>query len=91
MPVSWCEPAANPQFVNPASTRRSQWSRLLTPFYRLAERIPSKRESALRLGLATIDQMIASLVHAVEHPVRGIEIIDAPVFAGVSDTRSQVR
>lgn len=54
------------------------WPRLLIPFYWLAERIPSKRESALRLGLVTIDQMIASLVHAVEHPVEGTEIIDVP-------------
>jgi uncharacterized protein YbjT (DUF2867 family) len=55
-----------------------QWPRLLIPFYWLAERIPSKRESALRLGLVTIDQMIASLVRAVEHPVQGIEIVDVP-------------
>ncbi len=55
-----------------------QWPRRLIPFYWLAERNPSKRESALRLGLVTIDQMIASLVHAVEHPARGIEIVDVP-------------
>lgn len=55
-----------------------QWPRVLIPFYWLAERIPSKREGALRLGLVTIDQMIAALAHAVEHPARGIEIVEVP-------------
>lgn len=55
-----------------------QWPRLMIPFYWLAERIPSKRESALRLGMVMIDKMIASLVDAAEHPVQGIEIVDVP-------------
>lgn len=63
-----------------------QWPRLLIPFYWLAEKIPSKRESALRLGLVTIDQMVASLVYAVGHPVRGVEIIDVPGIRGTQLT-----
>jgi uncharacterized protein YbjT (DUF2867 family) len=54
------------------------WPRLLIPFYWLAERIPSMREGARRLGLVTIDQMVAALVQAVEHPAHGIEIVDVP-------------
>lgn len=54
------------------------WPRLLIPLYWLAERIPSTREGALRLGLVTIDQMLTALVRAVENPVHGIEIVDVP-------------
>ncbi len=54
------------------------WPRILIPMYWLAERIPSMREGARRLGLVTIDQMVAALVRAVENPVSGIEIVDVP-------------
>ena len=54
------------------------WPRLLIPMYWLAERIPSTREGARRLGLVTIDQMVSALVRAVENPVSGIEIVDVP-------------
>jgi len=54
------------------------WPRLLIPMYWLAERIPSTREGARRLGLVTIDQMVSALVRAVENPVSGIEIMDVP-------------
>lgn len=54
------------------------WPRLLIPMYWLAERIPSTREGARRLGLVTIDQMVSALVRAVENPTSGIEIVDVP-------------
>jgi len=40
------------------------------------ERLPSTRDAAHRLGLVTIDQMVAALVAAVEHPAaaRVIEV-----------------
>ncbi len=54
------------------------WPRLLIPMYWLAERIPSTREGARRLGLVTIHQMVAALVRGVENPASGIEIVDVP-------------
>jgi uncharacterized protein YbjT (DUF2867 family) len=54
------------------------WPYALKPMYWLMERIPATRESALRLGLVTIQQMIATLVAAVESPVEGVRIIDVP-------------
>jgi hypothetical protein len=42
------------------------------------ERLPSARESARRLGLVTIGQMLATLVGAVENPAVGIRILDVP-------------
>ena len=55
-----------------------RWPYLLLPVYTIAEFIPSLREGALRLGLVTLHQMIGALVWAVEHPSKGITVIDVP-------------
>jgi uncharacterized protein YbjT (DUF2867 family) len=52
------------------------WPCALQPFYAVAERIPALRESAVRLGLVTHAEMIAALVHAVEHPAQGCRIVE---------------
>ena len=54
------------------------WPYVLVPFYKLCEQIPGTRETALRLGLVTIRQMVTALVQAVENPVRGIFLVDVP-------------
>jgi nucleoside-diphosphate-sugar epimerase len=55
-----------------------RWPMALIPFYRLLERLPGKRESAMRLGLVTIQEMAAALVWAVENPPSGLRIISVP-------------
>jgi len=45
-----------------------RWPYLLLPFYAVARLIPSKRETALRLGLVTLRQIVAALVRVVENP-----------------------
>ena len=55
-----------------------RWPVVLQPFYWLAERYPGTRESARRLGLVTIAQMLAALVQAVENPANGIRIVEVP-------------
>ena len=55
-----------------------RWPCALIPFYWLAERIPSKREAARRLGLVTVAQMVNALVHAVENPAEGIKVVEVP-------------
>lgn len=55
-----------------------RWAYLLVPFYWMAERLPATRESARRLGLVTISQMLKALVWAVENPPEGIRILDVP-------------
>jgi uncharacterized protein YbjT (DUF2867 family) len=45
-----------------------RWAALLRPLYWLAERLPASRETALRLGLVTLPQMVAAMVAAVESP-----------------------
>ena len=56
-----------------------RWAYALLPFYWLFERLPPTRESALRLGLITLPQMIGSLVDAVENPPQEkIRIVEVP-------------
>jgi uncharacterized protein YbjT (DUF2867 family) len=55
-----------------------RWPLLLLPLYALCERLPPTRDTARRLGLVTLPQMIAALVHAVEHPARGQRIVEVP-------------
>jgi uncharacterized protein YbjT (DUF2867 family) len=55
-----------------------QWPRLLGPVYALAERVPRWRPAALRLGLVTIDQMVAALVQSIEDPPYGTQFLTVP-------------
>jgi uncharacterized protein YbjT (DUF2867 family) len=57
------------------------WPYLLEPGYWLARQIPSMRESATRLGLVTLEQMLAALVQSVEAPAKGIRIVEVPEIA----------
>lgn len=54
---------------------RHRWPYMLLPMYWLLERLPSTRETARRLGLITIEQMIHALVRAVETPAQGVKIM----------------
>jgi uncharacterized protein YbjT (DUF2867 family) len=54
------------------------WPAVLEPVYWLLERLPSTRAGARRLGLVTIQQMIAALVNAVENPQVGVRVIEVP-------------
>lgn len=55
-----------------------RWPYVLQPIYWLFELFPASRESARRLGLVTLTQMVRALVWAVENPWRGIRILDVP-------------
>ncbi len=55
-----------------------RWPYLLLPLYWLLERFPATRDTATRLGLVTLDQMIWALVWAVEHPSAGIRVVNVP-------------
>jgi uncharacterized protein YbjT (DUF2867 family) len=57
-----------------------RWPYALIPFYWLAERIPSTREGARRLGLVTVEQMLQALAGAVEHPASGVRVIEVPAI-----------
>lgn len=55
-----------------------RWPYLLVPLYALMELFPGTRDSARRLGLVTIEQMVRALVSAVEDPPHGIRVVSAP-------------
>jgi uncharacterized protein YbjT (DUF2867 family) len=53
-----------------------RWPYALIPFYWLAERLPSTREGARRLGLVTVEQMLKALAGAVDRPPAGVAVMD---------------
>lgn len=53
------------------------WPYCLIPFYKIAELVPRTRESALRLGLVSIRQMVQALVRVVDEPADNVRYIDA--------------
>jgi uncharacterized protein YbjT (DUF2867 family) len=55
-----------------------RWPLFLKPMYWLMEQIPATRESARRLGLVTIEQMVDALAYAVENPAQGVRILGVP-------------
>jgi nucleoside-diphosphate-sugar epimerase len=61
-----------------------RWPAALVPFYRLAERVPALRESALRLGLVTRGQMIEALIWAIENPPVESRVLDVPAIRSLS-------
>ena len=63
-----------------------RWPIFLKPMYWLMEQIPSTRESARRLGLVTIGQMVGALVRAVENPPRGVRVMGVPEIRGESNS-----
>jgi uncharacterized protein YbjT (DUF2867 family) len=57
-----------------------RWPLALEPLYWLAERFPKTGESARRLGLVTIDQMITALAWTVENPPAGVRVMEVPAI-----------
>jgi uncharacterized protein YbjT (DUF2867 family) len=56
------------------------WPVALKPVYWLAERLPATRDTALRLGLVSLTEMVDALVQAVEHPpaAGSVRVLDVP-------------
>ena len=52
-----------------------RWPLALIPFYALAERLPSTRDTARRLGLVKLREVIETLVQAMENPPEGTRIL----------------
>lgn len=67
------------------------WPYAIVPVYWILERIPNTKESAQRLGLVTIRQMINALVWAVENPATEIRIMDVPQIRQAPSTLANYR
>jgi hypothetical protein len=58
-----------------------RWPYLLIPIYRVMQRYPGTRQSAERLGLITIRDMVGAIVAAVEAPpVDAARVWDVPAL-----------
>ena len=55
-----------------------RWPYILLPAYWVVELIADKRETARRLGLVGLKQMINALVGAIENPAQGMRIVEVP-------------
>jgi hypothetical protein len=44
----------------------------------MLEALPPTRESARRLGLVTLEQMVRALSAAVENPPQGVRVVGVP-------------
>ena len=60
------------------------WPYVLVPFYWVAELLPATRDSARRLGLITISQMLTILIWAIENPPDEVRILDVPKIRELS-------
>jgi len=58
-----------------------RWPYALLPIYWVLQRVPSTSESARRLGLVTLPQMVGALVHAIEHPPADARLVEVPDIA----------
>ena len=63
-----------------------RWPYALVPFYWVAELLPATRESARRLGLVTISQVLTTLIWAVENPPADVRIVDVPKIRELAQT-----
>ncbi len=55
-----------------------RWPLASIPLYTIARLLPATREGAIRLALVTRDQMVRSLVWAVENPAEGVRVLEPP-------------
>jgi hypothetical protein len=55
-----------------------RWPLAIAPLYWLLEALPFTRESARRLGLVSVEQMIGSMVRAIMEPPSGVRVWEVP-------------
>ena len=55
-----------------------RWPLAILPVYWLLEALPGTRESARRLGLVSVEQMIASMARAIAEPPSGVRVWEVP-------------
>lgn len=68
-----------------------RWPMALLPAYWLAACVPGLRDSARRLGLVTLDQMLRALEAAVARPAQGVRVIDVPAIRALGARPAQRR
>jgi uncharacterized protein YbjT (DUF2867 family) len=68
-----------------------RWPYLLLPIYWLFEKLPATRDGAQRLGLVTLEQMVAALLLAIENPGNDVRILDVQkICASIGEIASSL-
>ena len=57
-----------------------RWPYALIPMYWVLERLPGTRETAARLGLVTLEEMVAALAQSIESPPDHIRVLEVPAI-----------
>ena len=55
-----------------------RWPVLILPAYWILGALPGTRETARRLGLVTVGQMVRTMANAVDRPPSGIRVVEVP-------------
>jgi uncharacterized protein YbjT (DUF2867 family) len=55
-----------------------RWPLLILPAYWILGALPNTRETARRLGLVTLDQMVQTMANAIERPPSGVRVVEVP-------------
>jgi uncharacterized protein YbjT (DUF2867 family) len=67
-----------------------RWPLILKPMYWLMEKLPATQESARRLDLVTIEQMVGALVWSVGNRSQGIRILGVPEIREKTNRLNQI-
>jgi uncharacterized protein YbjT (DUF2867 family) len=68
-----------------------RWAYALLPAYWICERLPATRESARRLGLIQLNEMLRALVQAVTEPADGTRVWEVPDIRRVARARDAAK
>ena len=63
-----------------------RWPYVLLPAWWLVQLLPGMRKLTERFGFVTLEEMTASLVHAIERPPQGIRVIEVPEIRRMKDS-----
>ena len=66
-----------------------RWPYALLPMYWLLERLPATRDTATRLGLVTLPQMVSAIVQAIENPPQRARVVEVPEIRATAATKSR--
>jgi uncharacterized protein YbjT (DUF2867 family) len=55
-----------------------RWPLLILPAYWILGALPGTRETAQRLGLVTLDQMVQTMANAIDRPPSGVRVVEVP-------------
>jgi uncharacterized protein YbjT (DUF2867 family) len=63
------------------------WPYIVVPLFWVLERLPATKERVQRLGFVTIDEMVNTLLDAIENPSDGVRVLQVPDIRQKSKSR----